>query len=61
MDLNSEFVLPQHKWVASHERDRVMQSYLQNNSEQNVYMDYEYKELSSIDISLKKQIEWVVG
>lgn len=51
---------PQISWLHQ-QRDRAIQVHQQNNPGQNVYMDYEYEELSSIDVDLKKQIEWIVG
>lgn len=43
------------------ERDKIIQSHIQTNPEQNIFMNKEIEELSSININLKKQIEWVIA
>jgi hypothetical protein len=51
---------PQITWL-HHERDKIIQAHQVANPQENSYLNNNIEELSSIDIDLKKQIEWIIS
>lgn len=52
--------LPQISWLNA-QRDQIIQLHQQKNLEDNIFLNKELEELSSIQIDLQKQIEWIIG
>lgn len=51
---------PQISWL-HHERDKLIHSYQEKDPNENIYLKQEIEELSSIDINLQKQVEWIIS
>jgi hypothetical protein len=51
---------PQIAWLHQ-ERDKIIQKYQITSPQENIYLNEDIEELSSINIDLRAQIEWVIG
>ena len=51
---------PQIAWVYT-QRDMIVKEHQQTNSEESVYNNKQIEELSSIEIDLTQQIQWIIN